>query len=206
MDRVPYGTDEERAAAAERLESHLSNGGVVAYPTETVYGLGCGLNPKGLGRLSDFKGGRPFLLLIRDPAAADRLQWSDAARKLARRFWPGPLTLVLPDPGYAYPSQVRGDEGGVAVRVSPHPAVPALLATAGGAITSTSANRPGDPPALNAASAAEAARNIDDMLVLDGGALPESRPSTLVWCGTEVRLLREGAVARQDLEAVVDLR
>lgn len=202
---IPYGTAAERAAAAESVGAHLRGGGVVAYPTETVYGLGCALDPRALATLAAFKGDRPFLLLIAGPEQAPALAWTEDARRLAARFWPGPLTLALDDPGGRYPPQVRGPDGAVAVRVSPHPAIPALLAAAGGPVTSTSANRPGEAPSDRAADAAGAAASIPGLLVLDGGALPASRPSTIVRCGGTVRLLREGAVTRNDLERVVEL-
>jgi L-threonylcarbamoyladenylate synthase len=95
------------------------------------------------------------------------------------------------------------------VRVSSHPGVPGLLEAAGGPITSTSANRPGAPPARDAADAAETAAGVAEaggrVLVLDGGRLHGAQPSTIVRCGATVRLLREGAISRTDLESVVDL-
>lgn len=201
---VAFRTATDRTAVAERLAAYLADGGVIAYPTETVYGLGCTLHPEALRRLAAFKGGRPFLLLIRGPEDAAGLGWTPAAERLARRFWPGPLTLALASDG-SYPPQVVGPEGAVAVRVSPHAAIPPLLDAAAGPITSTSANRPGGPPTRTAPQAAEAARTLGDLLVLDGGELPPSSPSTIVHCGETTRLIREGAISRLELEAVVGL-
>ena len=203
--RIPYRGAAERRAAADRIRGHLSAGGLLAYPTETVYGFGCALRPRALERLAAFKGDRPFLLLIRGRPDAPRLTWTPEAERLADAFWPGPLTLALDDPTSAYPPQVRGAEGTVAVRVSPHPGVADLLAAAGGPVTSTSANRPGDAAALDAIAAADAGRTLDPLLVLDGGTLPPSRPSTVVRCGDGVRILREGALTRSDLLTVTEL-
>lgn len=203
---VPYATAGERAAAREEVGAHVAAGGVVAYPTETVYGLGTGLVPEGLEALAGFKGDRPFLLLVRGPEDAPGLEWTVAAARLADAFWPGPLTLALTAAAGAYPEQVVGPDGAVAVRVSPHAAVRSLLEAAGGPVTSTSANRPGGAAARSGAEAARVAASVEaEVLVLDGGLLPEARPSTIVRCGEAVRLIREGAVPRAELEAVVTL-
>lgn len=205
MRRLPYVSPEERAAAGGVVAEHLGVGGIVAYPTETVYGLGCLLRPAPLRRLAAFKGDRPFLVLVRDRADAQALRWSTPANRLAERFWPGPLTLALPDPDRRFPGQVRASGGTVAVRVSPHPAVSDLLRAAGGPLTSTSANAPGGEPALDGAAAVGLADGLKDLLVLDGGTLPPAAPSTIVECAEGVRIIREGAVSRADLQAVVEL-
>lgn len=203
-DRLPYRTPADRAGADDRLRRHLAAGGLIAYPTETVYGLGCALVPRALEALAAFKGDRPFLLLVRGREDVPDLAWTDEADRLADRFWPGPLTLALRT-GDGYPRQVVGPEGTVAVRVSPHPAIPAILEAAAGPVTSTSANRPGDRPARNADDARDAARGLPDLLVLDGGELPPGSPSTIVQCAGTPRVLREGAISRLELEAVVEL-
>jgi L-threonylcarbamoyladenylate synthase len=202
---LPYRTARDRAAAGEAVRRHLEADGLIAYPTETVYGLGCALRPGALRRLVAFKGERPFLLLIRRVEDAGALRWTPAARDLAAAFWPGPLTLVLDDPSGAFPEAVVGPDGGVAVRVSPHPAIAPLLRAAGGPITSTSANRPGDPPPRTAAVAAELGAEIDGLLVLDGGTLPAARPSTVVRCAADVRILRHGPLSRGELETVTEV-
>ena len=204
MKPLPYRTAEERAAAADRLRRHLVGGGLIAYPTETVYGLGCALIPAALERLAAFKGDRPFLLLVRGHSDVADLAWTPAAERLAGEFWPGPLTLALQSRG-GYPHQVVGPEGTVAVRVSPHGAIPDILKAAAGPVTSTSANRPGDPPARSARAAEETAAKVDERLVLDGGELPPASPSTIVHCAGATRVLREGAISRLELQAVVDL-
>lgn len=202
---LPYGTPEEREGAAATVAAHLAADGIVAYPTETVYGLGCALRDDALRRLAAFKGDRPFLLLIPD-AAAVALAWTAPALRLAERFWPGPLTLALDAPTGTFPPQVVGPDGAVAVRVSPHAGVSALLQAAGGPVTSTSANRPGTPPARDARSAAAAGADIDGLLVLDGGTLPPALPSTIVRCGAgAARILREGVIERSMIEAAVEV-
>lgn len=206
LPTLAYGTPPERSQAAARLREHLAGQGIIAYPTETVYGLGCALREEALQRLAAFKGDRPFLLLIADPGSVDGLDWTRAALRLAEKFWPGPLTLALTASEGRFPPQVVGPDGAVAVRVSPHPAVADVLAAAGGPVTSTSANLPGEPPARTAADAARTATAIPDLLVLDGGELPPALPSTIVRCGPGgVRILREGVIDREALERVVEV-
>ena len=205
---VGYRTARERAAAGSRVAAHLEAGGIVAYPTETVYGLGCTLRSGALEALAAFKGDRPFLVLIRNRDDTSGLEWTPDAQRLADAFWPGPLTLALTAEPERYPRQVVGPDGAVAVRVSPHPAIADLL-DAAGRITSTSANRPGRPPARDGVEAAAVAAAVAEtggrVVVLDGGRLPEARPSTIVRCGATTRVIREGAISRTDLATVVDL-
>ena len=203
---LPYGTPDERTAAAAGLARHLAGSGIIAYPTETVYGLGCALREGALRRLAAFKGDRPFLLLIPGPGAAEGLEWTASALRLAEAFWPGPLTLALTARSGAYPPQVVGPDGAVAVRVSPHAAVADILKAAGGAITSTSANRPGEAAARDPGAALQAGESVGDLLVLDGGELPPALPSTIVRCGAgPARILREGVIDREALERVVEV-
>ncbi|MBW3552482.1 MAG: L-threonylcarbamoyladenylate synthase [Gemmatimonadetes bacterium] len=203
---VEYSTPRERTAAAGRVREHLETDGIVAYPTETVYGLGCALRDAALRRLAAFKGDRPFLLLIAAPASIEGLVWTAPALRLAELFWPGPLTLALPAREGAFPPQVVGPDGMVAVRVSPHAAVADLLAAAGGPVTSTSANRPGEPPARSGDAAASAAAGLERLLVLDAGELPPAMPSTIVRCGAgPVRILREGVIDREAIENAVEV-
>jgi len=204
-DRLAYATAAERAAAAPRVREHLRADGLIAYPTETVYGLGCRPVAAALRRLSTLKdrpADKPFLLLVRGRADLVGLAWGPTAAALAEAFWPGPLTLVLDDPGGRWPAGVRAPDGGVAVRVSPHPAVAAILDAAEGPVTSTSANPPGRPPARSA----EELGGIDGdagVLVLDGGALATEEPSTIVDCRTGPRIVRRGAVPEEDIRRVL---
>ncbi len=205
---MPFATEDEILRATDGVAGHLRGGGVIAYPTETVYGLGCALQPDALARLARLKqrsADKPFLLLVEDAAAIHGVQWTVAARSLAEHFWPGPLTLALrAEPG-AFPDEVVSADGTVAVRATSHPAPRALVRALRAPITSTSANARGKPPARSAAEV-EAAFGADgaELWLLDGGALPPSLPSTLVDCSGEVpRLVRAGAIGRAELGQVI---
>ncbi|MDH5759275.1 MAG: L-threonylcarbamoyladenylate synthase [Gemmatimonadota bacterium] len=189
---------------------HLAAGGILAYPTETVYGLGTACTPEAVSRLQAFKGrepGKPFLVLVRDPEEVSDLAWTPEARELARIFWPGSLTLVLGDPGGTFPPGVRSESGTVAIRMSPHPLVAALLSGFGAPMTSTSANVPGSPAATSGARVLEMVASLeggDDVLVLDAGELPESPSSTIVDCtGPEPVVRREGTIPTGRLRCVL---
>lgn len=210
MKRLPFADAAERAAAAPELAAHLRTNGLIAYPTETVYGFGCALRAEALATLVDAKrrdAARPFLVLAAHPDHLPGLVWTEPARKLAAAFWPGPLTLVLQAIG-PVPDAVVAEDGTVALRVSPHLGVQAILEAAGGPVTSTSANVPGSQPARSADEAAVAAAALDPTapwLVLDGGTLPASPPSTIVRCvGGVSELIRAGAVPLARLREVVE--
>lgn len=189
---------------------HLRGGGVIGYPTETVYGLGGSMSPAAVARVRELKSrdpAKPFIALIPSAEAAPELRWTAEARELARIFWPGPLTLVLEDPLGIFPHGVRDeDTRAVGVRVSPHPLVARVLAELGGALTSTSLNAPGEPPAESGAEALDVVRRLGghDVLVLDAGPLAPSKPSSVVDCtGPVPVVLREGAVPINRLRCVV---
>lgn len=191
--------DARVALEIERLAAVLRSGGVVAYPTETFYGLGAlARHAAALERLARAKGrpeGKPLPLVAADLAMAEEVAVVDGlARRLADRFWPGPLTLVmaaregLPDP-------VTGGTGTVGIRVPGSEVARALCRAAGGPVVSTSANPSGAPPPA-------AAADLDPGLVaridgvLDAGPAPGGLPSTVVAVeGGRLRLVREGAVA-----------
>lgn len=211
MTPVPFTTDADAAAARELVRAHLARGGLLAYPTETVYGLGSRTVASDVRALATLKGRpprKPFLVLIGRLAMADHagLVFSDAARALADAFWPGPLTLILPG-GPNLPASLRGPEGGIAVRWTSHPRTSRLIEALGYPITSTSANRPGGPTAPGPAAIVETfadAVEAGDLMVLDGGVLGNVPPSTLVDCtGPVPRLVREGALPRAELQARV---
>jgi len=204
---VPFATPAERERAMDAIRRQLDAGGVLAYPTETVYGLGGLPREDALARLAALKRrppGKPFLLLVRDRSDTAALAWSPAAESLAEAFWPGPLTIVLDDRDERWPAGVRDPRGGVAVRVSPHPGVRAILEAAGGPITSTSANLPAEPPARSAEALAWLAQRPGPTpLVLDGGALAPGQPSTVVDCRGRPRILRAGAVPEEAVRRVL---
>ena len=165
-----------------------------------------------MDRLSALKGrapGKPFLLLVADLAMLSGvgLRLTDAAERFAAAFWPGPLTLALPGGEGLLPDNLRGPEGGVAVRWTSHQGIARLIQTLGSPITSTSANLPRQPPAMDAGTLAETfGAAVEDglLLVLDAGHLAPSPPSTLVDCtGPAPRLIREGAIRLERLLSIV---
>jgi L-threonylcarbamoyladenylate synthase len=212
---VPFWSPEEIEAALRPAIAQLHSGRVLAYPTETVYGFGTAVDAASVQSLVDLKGrppGKPFLLLIAGSDMLERLglHMPGYAGNLAARHWPGPLTLVLPGGEHRVPSRLRGPEGGVAVRWTPHAGLTRLIRAYGEPITSTSANRPGVPPATSASEIVEqwgAALSRGLLRTLDAGRLTESRPSTVVDCtGRRPRIIRPGAVPAAVLrESVPDL-
>jgi L-threonylcarbamoyladenylate synthase len=205
---LQFQTDQEIAQAIPRVERHLRAGKLLAYPTETVYGLGSAPTEPALAALSRLKGrpeGKPFLLLITGRRMAEEwgLVFSPSATVLSDAFWPGPLTLVLRGGEGRLPEALRGREGGIAVRHTSHAGIARLVAALGMPLTSTSANRPGGSPAPGAERLVEVfgpeERN-GELLVLDGGVLGNVPPSTLVDCTDMMpRLVREGAIPRAEL-------
>ena len=157
--------------------------------------------------MKDREPDKPFLLLIPGMETVTGLEWVPAARELADVFWPGALTLILRDPDNSFPPEVRNPEGGVAVRVSPHPLARVVLAGLGLPMISTSANRPGGRPALDAHQALEAAEALgggEDLWVLDGGPLEPSEPSTVVDLSRPVPVVRRaGAIPVNRLRCVL---
>jgi L-threonylcarbamoyladenylate synthase len=205
---LPFRTEAEITASIPRVAAHLAQEGLLAYPTETVYGLGSYPTPPALEALAHLKGrapDKPFLVLVSGRAMAEEwgLVFSASARALSDAFWPGPLTLVLRGGEGKLPDQLRGPEGGIAVRHTSHAGIARLVGVTGQPLTSTSANRPGQPPAPGPERLREIFRpEIDrgDLLVLDGGVLGNVPPSTLVDCtGPVPRLIREGAIPRPEL-------
>jgi len=189
---------------------HLTRGGLVAMPTETVYGFGGILRDKPLKALQKMKGrggDKPFLVLVPDAASVADLDWTPLARELAKIFWPGALTLVLRDPERRFPLGVRSPEDTVAVRQSPHPVARGLVETLGEPIVSTSANSPGGIAALSPEEAFETARSLGagrKMWVLDAGILRPSEPSTIVDCtGDEPVVIRAGSIPMNRLRCVI---
>ncbi len=176
----------------------LAKGGLAVFPTETLYGIAADhANPQALERLSRLKGrtpDKPFGLILASAAEVDDLASgvTPSARGLMERHWPGPLTLILAAPPGLHPSLVY--EGGVAMRLSPHPVAAGLAAALGRAVTATSANPAGGPaPASLAELDPLIAENVD--LILDAGPCPGGPPSTLADVRKDPpRVLRPGAV------------
>lgn len=195
-DRIPVLP--ASADAISRAAQTLREGGVVAYPTDTLYGLAADpRNVDAVRRLFEAKGRESSLAI---PLIASTLEQalyagdlSETHLRLAGAFWPGPLTIVVP----ARPAIARALLGGgtsIAIRVPAHPVATALAAALGFCITSTSANRSGRVPATTAEQVAIDLGGAID-LVLDGGPSPGGPPSTIVELTTHgPRLIRAGAV------------
>lgn len=205
---LPFLTDDDARVAAPQVAAHFTAGGLLAYPTETVYGLGSAPTHDALARLARLKGRpprKPFLLLVssREMAADYGLVFNASASAMADACWPGPLTLVLPGGEGRLPDELRGVEGGIAVRHTSQHQVALLIGVLGYALTSTSANRPGNPTAPGPDGLVATFRDAEasgELLVLDGGVLGNVPPSTLVDCTTALpRIVREGAIPREEL-------
>jgi protein-tyrosine phosphatase len=195
--------DEPAPEAVARAAEVLRAGGIVAFPTETVYGI-CAdaLNPGAVRRLYDAKGRDPekaCAYLLADAAGAERVAppMPPLARRLATRLWPGPVTLVVP-------GRKEGETVGLRFPALELPR--ALADIAGHPLLQTSANRSGEPAALNAAAVAESLGGVIDLL-LDGGRAPGSRSSTVVRCDRRsIAVLRAGAIPDEEiLRAVSEL-
>ncbi|MBL0274727.1 MAG: threonylcarbamoyl-AMP synthase [Anaeromyxobacter sp.] len=198
--------DATRSRRIAEAAAALRAGAVIAYPTETFYGLGAlAVDGAAVERLARAKGrpdGKPLPLLAADLAQVEAVAvLSPLARRLAGACWPGPLTLVLPARPGLHPL-LTGGGATVGVRVTGGEVAAALALAAGGALVSTSANLAGAPPAASPADLDPAlVARLD--LVLDCGPAPGGLPSTVVVVeGVRLRLLRPGAVAAAHLEAV----
>lgn len=207
--------DEDVAAAA----GVLAAGGLVAYPTETVYGLGADAGrASAIDRLLECKGrdeGRGISVLVDSLDAASSLLLEPApagARLLAHRFWPGPLTIVLPAAS-GVAAALLGPSGGVGLRCSSDPWARALVRAFGGPVTATSANRSGHEAARSAEDVRAALElgatppgQAPSVFVLDGGPRRGSEASTVVeFSKGRATLLRRGAVPAESIQALVEL-
>jgi L-threonylcarbamoyladenylate synthase len=201
----PEDPDPEAIAAAAAL---VRSGGTVAFPTETVYGLGAnGLDPEAVAGIFVAKGRprrNPLILHVASTAQARRLvtDWPVVAANLAARFWPGPLTLILPRAALV-PDLVTAGLPSVALRMPSHPVALALIDRSGVPIAAPSANLSGSPsPTLAAHVLADLDGRID--LILDGGPTDVGVESTILDLtgGTPV-LLRPGGVTLEALEQVL---
>jgi L-threonylcarbamoyladenylate synthase len=182
----------------------LVAGEAIVYPTETFYALGVdALSPKALDRLFAIKGrepGKPVALIAADVAMAFAVarEVPPVARVLAAAFWPGPLTLVMRARD-GIPDALIGADGGIGVRVSPHPIATALAAELGRPLTATSANLAGAPPAVELGAARLELGDRVKVLV-EGGRLAGGAPSTVLAVDRSgMRVLRPGAVSEWQL-------
>jgi len=196
----------DASAALEEAVAVLRCGGAVVYPTETFYGLGVdATNSRALERLVALKGrprGKPISVLVanREMLGQIAAEVSDLAGALIDRFWPGPLTLVLP----ARPDlseYLTGGTATVGVRWSSHALATALVAALGHPITTPSANPNGAAPPVTVAQArAYFADSVG--AYLDGGTLPGGLGSTVVEAGVALRIVRPGVIPTADVLAL----
>jgi L-threonylcarbamoyladenylate synthase len=196
------------AAAVAAAARSLAAGGLVAFPTETVYGLGAdATNPAAIARLYQAKGRpafNPLIAHVGELSAARQIARFDAtALALAEAFWPGPLTLVLPKtPDCAVADLATAGLDTVAIRIPAHPVARDILRVFGGPVVAPSANLSGHVSPTTAAHVqSDLAGRID--LIVDGGAVAVGVESTIVGCFLEPMLLRPGGVPRADIERLL---
>ena len=182
----------------------VRKGGVLAIPTESFYGLGVSVtDEEAVRRVFAIKGrpmGKPILVLIADRTQLAELvtEMTPAAKVLMDQFWPGPLTLIMPASSLLS-SVLTGGTGTIGVRQPAHPALLRLLRHVG-PLTGTSANRSGMAP-LRVVQDVQGSLGSEVDLILDGGPTPGGRPSSVVNTLGTVRIVREGALPRQRIQA-----
>ncbi|HEU0078380.1 MAG TPA: L-threonylcarbamoyladenylate synthase, partial [Longimicrobiaceae bacterium] len=183
MSTLVVHPDHPDPAAIRRAAAVLRRGGLVAFPTETVYGLGASaLDAEAVGRIFAAKGRpsyNPLIVHVADAEAARALaaEWSAAAERLAERFWPGPLTLVVPRRAEV-PDAVTAGLPSVALRVPAHPVAHALLREADIPVAAPSANRSTEVSPTTAAHVERSLRGRVE-LILDGGPPPVGSESSV---------------------------
>lgn len=197
--------EESFESACSRAASLIAAGGVVAFRTDTFYGLGADpFNVEALRHLKRVKGrddGKPILALISDAAQASRFMagHSELFDAVSAKHWPGPLTIVV-RARREVPAELTAGTETVGIRLPDDERVREFVKMCGGALTATSANLSGEPPARDAQ---EVARSFPDglSLILDGGEARGGQPSTVLdLSGPEPQLIRAGALSREALE------
>ena len=202
---LPAGPDATLAAA-----SIIKSGGVIAFKTDTFYGLGVDpFNTPAVERLKEIKlrdDGKPILLLISDETELTRvtLETTLIFEKASRFFWPGPMTLVT-RANPAVPLAITAGTGTIGIRLPGDLTVRELVRQCGGVLTATSANVAGQPPAMNGGEVLDQFDQRID-LVVDGGEVTVTEPSTVLdITAYPVRLIREGAISRAAIENVFEV-
>jgi len=184
----------------------VKNGGLVVYPTDTVYGLGCNpFNIEAVERVFRVKGERrkPLPILASSIDSVEKIAFlSQEAKKIAKRFWPGPLTLVLPKKP-PLPDLVTCKLNSVGVRVPKHDIALQLISLSNGLLVGTSANRTGEKPPLTAHEAAQQLGEGVDV-ILNGGPATFGVSSTVVdLTSKKLRILREGPISLKEISEVL---
>jgi len=183
----------------------LRRGDVIVFPTETLYGLGAdALNSSAVGKVFQLKGrdpNQPFPVLVSDRSMLESLVWQivPLAEKLMARFWPGPLTLVLPARPNI-PKPLVNSAGGVGVRISNQLVAQEILKMLGRPLTATSAN-PSGQPAAHSVTQARAYFSGKIEIFLDGGELASRTGSTIAEVvGNKIKIIRAGEITKSELE------
>lgn len=187
-------------AAVRKAAAILERGGVVAFPTETSYGLGASIRfTEAMDRIFTMKNrpaAKPLLVIIPSLRELDLLAGSvpEKASLLMKRFWPGPLTILFPArTGLSW--HLCGTTGRVGVRISSNPWAAAMVAALGEPVTATSANLSGLPPACEPGDVTRQLSPNPPDWILDGGRTPGGRPSTIVDVTSDpLKIVREGAI------------
>jgi len=197
----------DNQANRERAARTIAAGGLIAFRTDTFYGLGVDpFNPPAVRQIIDLKGreGKPILLLVSDLEELDRfiVEQTEQFKLLASSFWPGPLTIVSPA-NAGLSNDLTAGTGTIGVRLPDGDSLRDLIRLCGGALTATSANLTGSPPACNAAEVAHYFQSGLD-LILDSGETTATSASTVLDVTTGVpRLIREGAISRERLTEIL---
>ncbi len=193
--------------AIQRVAETLRRGGAVVIPTETQYGLSIRADrpdaPQKIDRIKQRNKTLPVALFVKDMEMARLFcEITETAQKLAERFLPGPLTLILPvRPGQTAAAEGFASPGGFGVRISSSPTVAALMRQVSFPVTATSANLAGrTAPATVAEIKAELGDNVD--LYLDGGPCRGLIPSTVVRAGDDVEIVRHGVISDAEIKSV----
>ena len=192
-----------------RIASIIANGGVIAFRTDTFYGLGADpFNRDAVQRIKHLKGGegdKPILVVISDREQVGRFisELSPAFDLLVRKFWPGPLTLIV-RAAPEVPEEITSGTETIGVRLPGDDAVRKLVQACGGALTATSANPSHQAPAKTAQEVRDYFGDTVDLIV-DGGDAKVDQPSTVVDArDVETRLIREGVITWSQIQAAID--
>lgn len=208
MSKVIHVDPENPSAEVVNLAANvLREGGIVVFPTETVYGIGASatscIGPQEIIDIKMRPKNKPLPWLVEDEAALDRygVDVPEYAHRLAKAFWPGPLTIVVKAAEIVAP-EFRDERGTVALRCPDHELVQDLIRASGAAIVTTSANTSGRPPAGSFDELEERIIAAAD-LTLDGGETPHRMASTVVDCtGPEPVVTREGPISTEQVMLV----
>lgn len=201
MSLIPVQDGEETRARAAEI---IAAGGVIAFRTDTFYGLGVDpFNVEALRRVNGLKGrdgNKPLLVVISDAVEAERflINKSQLFNSISGLHWPGALTIVVKAQPEV-PDELTAASGTIGLRLPDDESVRSFIRTCGGALTATSANLAGEPPARTAEEVARSFSSGLDLIV-NGGTSQGDRPSTVLdISGQSPRLIREGAVSLSEL-------